>query len=43
MTVAELILRFSELPEDTEVVIVHADWQIKKVEFNTEKKQVRIS
>lgn len=32
MTVAELVEKLKELPQDSEVVIVHNDWILKKTE-----------
>lgn len=42
MTVKELIIALQFMPEDSEVVIVHNDWSILKVEFNEKNSKVRI-
>lgn len=42
MTVAELKNILNLLPENAEVVIVHADWEIKHVELEDEHNRVKI-
>lgn len=42
MTVSELIKELSDLPADSEVVIVHRDWAIKKITINKDKTLVEL-
>ena len=37
MTVGGLMEKLKELPEEEEVVIVHPEWEVKKIEHNNGK------
>ena len=42
MTVKELIICLQLCPENAEVMIVHPEWPIRKVEFNDDKNLVEL-
>lgn len=42
MIVSELISKLEGFPKEAEVVLVHSEWQIKKVELNEKNNQVEI-
>ena len=42
MTVAELKKHLEELPPETEVVIVHSEWVVKKVQLDVSGKIVQL-
>ena len=43
MTVAELVQALSDLPANMRVVIVHSDWDPKKITVDTKKEEVIIA
>jgi hypothetical protein len=43
MTVKELIKQLGKMPETAEVVIVHQDWSVKKVQMEEEKNIVELA
>lgn len=42
MKVKELIKKLKDVPQDAEIVIVHRDWDIEKIEVDEKGNRVRL-